>query len=282
MLYNWNEKMQKAPTLEVGLDNRALNYGDGVFESMKFANQRINFWEDHYFRLMASMRILRMEIPMSFSPEYLEDQIKQTIKANALTQKAVRVKLLVMRKAGGLYEPQSNDVDLLITVAELAHTQYQLNEEGLEVDIFKDYFKSKSLLSTVKSTSAQFYSLASIFKKENQLDECLLLNDDKSVVEAISSNVFMLKGGTVYTPPLSDGCLKGVMRKQVMELLPKMDYKLVEKSFSPFEIQKADELFLTNAIHGVRWVRQYRKKSFSKNCSEKLVKRLNLAAAIGS
>lgn len=281
MLYNWNEKLKEGPGIEVGLNNRALNYGDGVFESMKYANKRINFWEDHYFRLMASMRILRMEIPISFSPEYLEEQVKRTLSANNLEESAARVRLQVIRKAGGLYEPATNEVDFLITVSGLSNSQYVLNERGLEIDLFKDYFKSKSLLSTIKSSSAQFYALASIFKKENQLDECLLLNDDKSVVEAISANVFLVKGEKVYTPPLSDGCLKGVMRKKVMELLPQIGYEVEEKSFSPFEIQKADELFLTNASTGIRWAGKYRKKSFGKSCSEKLVKRLNVAAAIG-
>lgn len=282
MFYNLNGKIVEGSEVSVSLHNRGLNYGDGIFESMKFANGRINFWEDHYFRLMASMRIVRMEIPMSFSPEFLENEIRKTISENGLDGKAVRVKFITFRKPGGLYTPYTNKVDYLITVSELDEATYSLNEKGLDVDLFRDYYKQKSLLSTVKSTSCMLYTVASIFRNENDLDECLLLNDDKMVTEAISSNVFLVKEKKVTTPPLSDGCLKGVMRKNVLEVLPKMGYEVEEKSFSPFEIQKADELFLTNALKGIRWVERYRKKSFTNKCANELVKKLNVAVAIGS
>lgn len=281
MLYNYNGEIIESENIELPVANRAMNYGDGVFETMKYSNNRINFWEDHYFRLMASMRILRMEIPMDFSPEYLEEQFRETLAHNGLSERAARVKLLVFRKEGGYYTPATNQVDFVITVSEIGDAAYKPNEKGLEVDLFKDFYKQKSLLSTIKSSSAALYTVASIFKKENGLDECILLNDDKMVVEAISSNIFMVKGQTVYTPPVTEGCLKGVMRKNVMEILPKMNYEVKEESFSPFEIQRADELFLTNAINGVQWVEKYRKKTFGNECSSKLVKRLNVMAAIG-
>lgn len=281
MTYQYNGQFKESTEITLSLADRAMRYGDSVFESMKYANGRINFWEDHYFRLMSSMRILRMEIPMSFSPEYLEEQIKATIEKNNLSQKAARVRLHISRKEGGLYSPESNDVNLLITVQESEHLQYQLNEKGLEIDLFKDFYKQKSLLSTIKTGAATLYIVASIFRKENNLDECLLLNGDKMVAEAISANVFVVQGNEVITPPLADGCLKGVLRKQVLALLPKMGYEVKEKSISPFELQKSDELFLTNASKGIQWVEKYRKKTFEKNVSEELVKKLNIQVAIG-
>ncbi len=280
MFYNSNGQITEGNQLTIGLSNRALNYGDGVFESIKFANGRLNFWEDHYFRLMSSMRIVRMEIPLSFSPEFLEEQIRLTIRANSLTDKPARVRFLVYRKEGGLYTPDSNDVEYLITASEAESTNYTLNEKGLTVDVFKDFYKQKSLLSNIKSSSAQFYAVASIFRKENGLDECILLNDDKSVCEAISANVFVVKGDEVITPPLADGCLKGVMRKNAIIALKKLGYNVLEKSFSPFEIQKADEMFFTNASSGIRWVGQFKKKTFVKATSEKLVPELNIAVAL--
>ncbi|MDZ7849145.1 MAG: aminotransferase class IV [Owenweeksia sp.] len=281
MRYNFNGEITEGPELIITTTNRALNYGDGVFESIKYAHNRLNFWEDHYFRLMAGMRVLRMEIPMSFSPEYLEEQVRKTLVSNELEQLSARVKIIVYRKEGGRYTPVSNEVDFMITTEALSPANYAINENGLTVDLFKDYYTQKSLLSTLKSTSAVLYTVASIFRNENDLDECLLLNDDKHVAEAISANVFMVKGQTVYTPPLEAGCLKGVMRKQVMELLTKMDYEVKEESFSPFELQRADELFLTNATQGIRWVQTYRKKKFESTCSRALVQRLNVKVAIG-
>ncbi len=281
MICNHNGKFIEGENINISTHNRALNYGDGVFETIKYANRRLNFWEDHYFRLMASMRILRMEIPMSFSPEFLEELIRNTIRENGLEEAAVRVRFTVYRKAGGLYTPHSNEIDFLITLSRLEEHSFTLNESGLNIDLYRDFYVQQSLLSTIKSLNANLYTIASIFKKENNLDECILLNDKKMVVEAISANLFMLKNKVVYTPPLSDGCLKGVMRKQVIELLREMDFEVREESFSPFEIQKAEELFLTNSIKGIQWVHQYKKKSFEKSLSEQLVKRLNVKVALG-
>lgn len=275
MQYNFNGKIINGEGLNISIQNRALNYGDGIFESVKYANDQLNFWEDHYFRLMASMRIVRMEIPLTFSPEFLEVEIRKTLEANQLEGTSARVRLTVYRKDGGLYAPQTNEIDYLIRVSEHEHSSYELNENGLNVDLFKDHYKMKGLLSNIKSTSAQFYAIASIYRTENDLDECILLNQDKSVCEAISANVFIVQGELVSTPPLSDGCLKGVMRKNVMKIVEELGYRLEERSFSPFEIQKADELFLTNASRGIQWVGAYRKKTFKNECAKKVTKTLN-------
>lgn len=280
MIYQYNGQYLQSSEINLNLMDRAYRYGDSVFESMKYANGRINFWEDHYFRLMSSMRILRMEIPMNFSPEYLEEQVRNTLKENDLQGKVARIRLQVSRKEGGRYTPCTNDVNLLITVEELPNSTFQLNQEGLVVDLFKDFYKQKSLLSNIKTGAATLYTIASIFRNENMLDECLLLNDDKMVTEAISANVFAVKGNIVTTPPLSDGCLKGVMRKQILEMLPKLGYEVEEKSISPFDLQKSDELFLTNATQGVRWVKQYRKKEFESNLSVELIAKLNIQVAL--
>lgn len=281
MAYIFNGELLQGDTIEISLNNRALNYGDGVFESMKFSFNRINFWEDHYFRLMSSMRILRMEIPLNFSPEYIEEQVRECLIANDLSDTSARIKLLVMRKAGGKYTPESNDIDFLITAESLSAPNYELNEKGLEVDLFKDFYKQPGLLSGIKHIGSALYTVASVFRKENELDECVLLNDRKEVVEAISANLFMRKDKTIYTAPLSAGCLKGVMRKQVIEILPELGFEVKEEVFSPFELQRADEVFLTNAVKGIQWVRNYRKKEYENTCAQALVKRLNVAVAIG-
>lgn len=280
MNYNLNGYLIRNKHLGIQVNNRGLNYGDGIFETIKYSRKRFNFWEDHYFRLMASMRIVRMEIPMSFSPEYLEEQMRLTLNANGLEEASARVKILVVRKAGGFYTPETNAIDFLITTEEIEDDSYQLNSEGLKVDLFKDYYKLSGLLGTLKSTSAQLYGIAGIFAKENSLDDAILLNEKKEVIESISSNIFMLKGNQLFTPPLSSGCLKGVMRKQVLELAEQLGLEIKEESFSPFALQKADEVWLSNAINGIRWVSQYRKKSYTNNGALEMVKKLNVKVAL--
>jgi branched-chain amino acid aminotransferase len=280
MNYNLNGYIIRNKHLNIQVNNRGLNYGDGIFETLKYSRGRLNFWEDHYFRLMASMRIVRMEIPMNFSPEYLKEQILKTISANNLEDKGVRIKLLVVRKAGGLYTPTNNGIDFLVTVQEWPIERYELNSTGIEVDLFKDFFKLSGLLGNLKSTSAQLYTIAGIFGEENKLDDVLLLNEHKEVIESISSNIFMLKGNVLSTPPLSSGCLKGIMRKQIIEIAAQMKMEVKEEAFSPFALQKADELWLSNSMHGLRWVAKYRRKEYRGTMALEIVKKLNVKVAL--
>ncbi|WP_339893659.1 aminotransferase class IV [uncultured Algibacter sp.] len=257
--------------------NRGYTYGDALFESIKVVSGNILFWEDHYFRLMASMRIMRMEIPMNFTMEFLEAQIQQTLHANTLVNVSSRVKLQVHRNEGGLYTPSTNDISYVISVNPTSEDFYLLNETFYEVDLFKDYYVSPSLLSTLKTNNKALNVVGSIYAKENNLNNCLLLNTNKQVVEALNGNVFLVKGNTIKTSPLSDGCLKGVMRTQLINIIKVLpEYELVEDSISPFEIQKADEMFITNVITGIQPVSKYRKKVFGNDVSKLLLQKLNV------
>ena len=261
----------------LSIQNRGYAYGDALFETIKFSHGKLLFWEDHYFRLMASMRIMRMEIPMNFTMEFLEEQIKSTIIANNFEATSFRVKLMVHRVEGGLYLPNSNTVGYNISIKELESDFYELNNTFYEIDLFKDYYVSPSLLSTLKTNNKALNVVASIFAKENSLNNCLILNTNKHVVEALNGNVFVVKGNSIKTAPLTDGCLKGVMRKQIIEILKELknDYEFIETSISPFELQKADEIFITNVITGIRSVSKYRKKTFNNEIALLLLQKLN-------
>lgn len=263
------------------ITNRGLNYGDAVFETMKFSGGKLFFWEDHYFRLMASMRILRMEIPQSFTPEYLEEQIYKTITAQVTINDACRVKLLVWRDASGTYLPDNNEVSYALVVSPLTNAFYTLNDTPYEVELFKDYYVNSGLLSTLKTNNKVIQVVGSIFAKENGYQNCLLLNEKKQVIEALNGNLFVVKDGRIKTPPLEDGCLKGIIRKQILEILNKVpDYLIEEASISPFELQKADELFITNVITGIQPITKYRKKPYTNIASQHLIGKLNAKARL--
>ncbi|WP_067031212.1 aminotransferase class IV [Allomuricauda sp. CP2A] len=259
--------------------NRGLKYGDALFETLRCVNGTLFFWEDHYFRLMASMRMLRMEIPMQFTLEFLEDEIKKTIKENGFENKAVRVRLTVFRNEGGLYAPETNDISYIIETKLLDSPFYIINESDYEVELFKDYYVNKDMLSNLKTTNKILNVVASVYAKENGYANCLLVNTDKQVVEAINGNLFLVKGNTIKTPPLGDGCLNGIIRKKLMEVVGATDeFQLLEESVSPFELQKVDELFITNSIVGIQPISKYRKKQFVTTVSKKLVGKLNAKA----
>ncbi|WP_298511015.1 aminotransferase class IV [uncultured Kordia sp.] len=268
-------------TTTLDVENRGLKYGDSLFETLRIVANKILFWEDHYFRLMESMRILRMEIPMNFTMEFLEAEILKVLAANDL--KNARVRFTVYRGNGGLYLPTSNDIEYMITANSLASPFYLLSEEAYEVDLYKDFYVNKGLLSTLKTNNKVINVLGSIYAKENDLNNCLLVNEDKSVIEALNGNIFLVKGNTIKTPPITDGCLKGILRKQLIEILEKTsDYELKEESISPFEIQKADEFFITNVIRGIVPITKYRKKQFESTVARDLIAKLNVRIRLGA
>lgn len=280
-MVNFNENILETQTL-LSIQNRGFAYGDALFETIKASYGKLLFWEDHYFRLMASMRIMRMEIPMNFTMEYLESQILETLKSNHLSEASSRVKLTVFRNEGGLYLPDSNAVSFLITTKALDSDFYIANNDFYEVDLFKDYYVSPSLLSTLKTNNKVLNVVGSIYAKENNLDNCLVLNTDKQVIEALNANVFVVKGHVIKTPPIENGCLKGVMRKQIIEIAKSLpDYELVEAPISPFELQKADEIFITNVIVGIQSISKYRKKTFTSELSKLLIQKLNIKIRMG-
>ncbi|WP_432411140.1 aminotransferase class IV [Rasiella sp. SM2506] len=281
-MINHNGHLLSATETTISFANRGLNYGDAVFETIRVSAGKVLFWEDHYFRLMASMRIMRMEIPMTFTPEFLESEILKTVQSVGESKHAYRVKLLVWRNEGGKYTPTSKDVSFIITGEVLATPFYTSNDDRYEVELFKDHYVTAGLLSTLKSNNRIINVLGSIYAKENDYANCFLLNEKKQVVEALNGNIFLVNGYKIKTPPTTDGCLNGILRKQIIKILGQVpDYILEETSVSPFELQKADEIFITNTIIGIQPVTKYRKKEYGNTVAKELLQKLNVKARLG-
>lgn len=275
-MVNINGTLYQDFEANIPTNNRGLAYGDSVFETIKVNNNKPVFWEAHYFRLMASMRILRMEIPMHFTPEFLEKEIVNLVQSFPKKAISYRVKITVYRDSEGFYTPTSNNVLYIISAQELSSDIYKINKGHYEIELFKDYLISPNLLSTLKTNNKAVNVVGSIFAKENNYSNCLLLNTNKSIIEALNGNIFLIKGNTVKTPPLADGCLKGIVREKLIEIITNSpDFELSESSISPFELQKADELFITNVIQGIVPITKFRKKEFSADICSKLLVLLN-------
>lgn len=273
-MVNFNGTIQENSAVVIE-SNRGFLVGDAIFESIKVVDNKILFLEDHYFRLMASMRICRMEIPMLLTMEYFEAQILQLI-ASLPKLNSFRVRFSVYRTAEGFYAPVSNEVEFIVTAIPLQHDVYQIEKEQYEVELYKDFYVPKQLLSTLKTNNKMLQIVGNVFAKENGYDNCLVLNDEKNVVEALQNNIFMKCGNEIVTPPITEGCLNGIMRKQVLELLKKKEGIVVKEAIiSPFDLQKADELFLTNVISGIQPITKYRKKGYTIDFSKELVQLLN-------
>jgi branched-chain amino acid aminotransferase len=273
-MINFNGVIQDSD-LQLTVSNRSFLYGDGVFETLKIVNNKILFFEDHYFRLMASMRIVRMEIPMTFTMEYLEEQILKLVEVLAIKD-AARVRFTVFRNEGGFYLPNDNSISFVIQASKLENISYKITNIQFEVDLYKDFIVPRQLLSTLKTANKITHVTASIFAKENQLDSTLLINETKNVIEAANGNLFMLMENKLITPPISEGCLNGIMRKQIISLAKQIDsVEVIEAAISPFDLQKADELFITNVIIGIQPITKYRKKEFEVRLANQLLEKLN-------
>ena len=212
-MINYNGQIVSEDNDIINYNNRGFKYGDALFETLKVKDEAVVFCEDHYFRLMASMRMLRMQIPMHFTLEFFELEILKTINANKGDEN--RVKVTVFRDADGLYTPEHNNISYVVEVKK----GEVVVKDNYRVDLYKDFMVNPNLLSTIKTNNKITNVLAGIYAQENSLDNCVLINTNKSVVEFTNGNIFLVKGNVISTPPLSDGCVKGVMRKNIIELL---------------------------------------------------------------
>ncbi len=273
-MINFNGTIETS-TNNILFNNRAFLYGDGVFETVRIVNNKVLFLEDHYFRLMSGMRIIRMDIPVNFSMEYFEEQLLSTAKANSISD-SCKVRITVFRNNGGLYLPETNSISFLINATEIIEKKYTIANKEYEVDLYKDFYVSKQLLSSIKSTNRIINITGSIFANENGLQNCILINDSKNVVEALNGNLFMLLENKLITPPVTEGCLNGVMRKQILSIAKQYEnIEVLEQPISPFDLQKADELFITNVVVGIQPITKYRKKEFGNELANKFLLKLN-------
>ena len=279
-MYNFNGNLVQPSESVLPFFNRGFSYGDAVFETFKAVDGKLIFWEDHYFRLMASMRLLRMEIPMTFTPEYFVDQCNRLIESQSVSSAAWRLRLTCYRDSDGLYTPNENKVSFVVSCEPLKQSSFLNEVIKYRVDLYKDHYVQPAILSNLKTNNKILNVLASIYAKENDLDNCILVNDNKEVVEAPQSNIFLLFGNEIHTPPLASGCLDGIIRKQIIRMANELDFSCKETKVNPFDLQKADELWLTNSIQGIRAVTNYRRKEYQSKKYAKAVSLLNIKALV--
>lgn len=272
---NINGNLQ-ADKIPMSLTDRALSKGDILFEKIRINRGAPLFWEDHYLRLMAAMRRVRMEIPMYFTMEYLEREIQKTLEANALEEGASLAMLAVYRTGGTGLLPENDEIHFCIEVIPLDQVAYVFSGDAYEVELYKDYRIGERHISAVTSNHKALQIAGAVFARENGYHNCLLLNHKNMLAGALDANVFLVKEGHIKTPRLEDGSYNGIIRKQLITMAADLPgYTVEETEISPFELQQMDELFLTNTRMGIRPVTRYRKKIYECTTSEALLEVLN-------
>jgi branched-subunit amino acid aminotransferase/4-amino-4-deoxychorismate lyase len=269
--YNGNALDADLPVLTA--DNRAFRYGDAMFETIRLMSGDVLYLDKHLRRLTKGMRTLGMKVPANYTMHYFYLLIRHLDQVNNLKGNA-RVRLEVFRNSGGYYTPVSNEVSFLIEVEPLKEKEYILNEAGLRIDFYYDIKKQVNKLSPFKTSNAILHVLAGIYKTENHLDDCLILNTEERVCESISSSVFLIKGDELLKPSLSQGSVDGVMRDQLIILLKEHGKQVREKEITVDEVLNADEIFLTDVVNGIRWVGACRHKRYFNKFSKWLIHQL--------
>lgn len=253
--------------------NRAFRYGDALFESIRLCNNRIVFLRDHVMRIKLGMTVLRMNVPAEFTYENIQEFIINLLKHNSHAPNA-RIRLTVFRNEGGYYEPKTNDISFLIESEELPGP-YELNQKGLWVDIFGDIKKPINKLSNIKSANSLLYVMAALGKQSMKLDDCFIINEHGNICESISANIFIVKNGTIYTSPLTEGCVAGIMRKQVMNLATQNKILTFESPITVNTLMNGDEVFLSSSIRGIQWVGQFKQKFYTNKTAQFFIEKLN-------
>jgi branched-subunit amino acid aminotransferase/4-amino-4-deoxychorismate lyase len=256
------------------IQNRGFKYGDAIFETIRIANGNICFLEKHIDRMLSSMKVLKMNIPAEYDTSFFASEIDKLIHENNIIGGG-RVRITVFRDAEGYYTPSNNDVSFVIEAFILEGDDYQLNKNGLTVDLYEDEKVIINKLSSLKTNNCLTLVMAGIYKKENNLDECVMLNELGSVAECISSNLFAGFNGVLYTPSLNQGIIPGIMRSVVMDIAKANRIEVQETTLNAQVLLRADEVFLTNAIKGIQWVGAYRSKRYFSKTSRMLIDLLN-------
>lgn len=267
-----NGKIYNADKLLISPDNRAFRYGDGFFETMKMIHGKIILADYHFERLFSSLDLLQFEKPNYFTVDYLKKNIEELAEKNGHL-KLARVRLMIYRGNGGLYDPENHFPNHLIQTWELNPSNNKLNENGLVIDIFKDARKACDHYSHVKSNNYLSYVMAALWAKKNKLNDAILLNSYDRIADATIANVFVVKDGIVKTPGVTEGCVSGVMRRHLINCLKKENIPCEETGLEPEELFNASEVFLTNAGYGIRWVQSCGNNNYTNELSKLLYKK---------
>ena len=248
-MFNLNARLVNELPEGLALAQRGLFYADALFESIRVLGGRIPLMRPHWERLLRGMRLMHYQIPPHWSAEYFEKEILKTVSVNA------RVRLTVWRSPGGLYLPENDAPQFLITAQAMESDVFSWHDEGIRTGLCESVRLPVDSLSGVKTLNAARYVAAAREAQERGWDEGILLNAFGRICEATSSNVYWLENGRLYTPPLSDGCVTGVLRDLLLALTKAAGRPIHEKTAVFDDILAADEVFLTNAVRGIRWVR---------------------------
>ncbi|MTI33131.1 aminotransferase class IV [Xanthovirga aplysinae] len=257
IIYNLKVE-QESDAMRLLANNRAFQYGDGLFETMILQDGTIRFLPWHLERLVQGMKVLKMEAEKVLDAISLQELVGELIVANELKDKDCRIKLQVWRKSGGLYTPKSHGVEKLMTVKPFISPKSFVKEQ---VAFAESVQLNYSPFSRFKSCNALPYVLAGIEREERQLDDLILTDQQGFISECCSANIFWRVGDNWFTPSLETGCVDGIMRRAIIQKMKKNASHLLEVKAKKVDLMEANEVFCCN-VTGIYPIREIEGREF--------------------
>ena len=265
---NWNGEMISENAVNISPANRSFRYGDGCFETMKMVKGKLLLYHLHLDRLLSSLWQLKLQMPANFGSKYLQQAIMDLAAANDHLSLA-RVRLTIYRQGEDNAKP-GTDAGFIIQTMVGDGTANQLNNKGFELGIYPHASKSCDVFSSIKSNNYLPYTMARIWANENIFDDSLVCNCFGRIADATIANIFMVENGIIKTPPLTEGCVDGVMRRYLLASFQRDNLPCREEILTPTQLLNAAEVFLSNAITGMRWVRKIGERQYANDMTAML------------
>jgi len=257
MIIYSNNQFIESNTELFTVDNRGLQFGDGVFETMIYKNNSIQYFQDHFQRLQKAMKCMELTNEYCSDANKLSNLILELIQQNDL-QESARIKLIIHRQWGGLYSPESNQAILTILVKEFIPNKIITKEYVVFSDDIRNHYHKASMFKLLSSAR---YVLAGLEMKRRKANDIIITDVDGNVSECLQANLFWIKNNEVFTPGIETGCIDGVMRKQIQAYCSSNSIKFNSGFYNITALEKADVVFAGN-IAGLTAFEQIEKVKF--------------------
>ena len=253
--------MLKEHTAITGPDNRGLRYGDGLFETIKYKQNKFILIDEHLSRLWKGIQLMEFKPSKFFTPDQLQDETIRLLKRNKLENARIRITLI--RGNGGLYDTGDHSPHYIIQAWPLIEKKEVLNSNGLQLCIYHDAKKNIDKFSNLKHNNYLPYFMGALFAKKQSCNDAIILNSTGGICDTTIANIFIIKNGFLRTPSLKEGCVAGIMRKHIIHQLSLLQYQVSETAITQENLLEADEIFLTNSIYNMHWVAGIGDKKYS-------------------
>lgn len=246
MAINFNGNIIRELSEQTDALLRAIQYGDTLFETIRMFDSEIPFLNRHIHRLKSGLELTGILFPGNWDRTFFETAIQKVATGNA------RIRWMVWRSPGGLYRPENNAAQFMVTTSPLYSSQYEWPEKPVIIGICQKVRLPVDAFSNIKTLNAPRYIQAGITAQQNGWDDGILLNQYGRICEATSSNIFWWDvDGCLCTPALTEGCVAGIMRDHIILVAQEQGIPVITKDFMPKALDHAVEIFLTNAIRGM-------------------------------